>query len=330
MADVHFKRRTFLATGITAGLAAALPRSASAAPLAELVITGPPAGPSITMAQAIAKGALSFLAKKVSFKVWRNPDELRAGLTSGTMPLAIMPTAAAANLHNRGLGIRLVNVMTDGLLFVIAADPALTSMSALRGKRLAVPFRNDTPEFVAKRMIQHAGLEIGRDMQFDTTGTPIEAIQLVLAGRMDAALVPEPAATAAILRGPAQGKTIHRVMDVQSEWARIAGGSPALPQAGLAVTESFLAANASAIDQVHAELVRVVADVKAAPAAAAGYSAPAFELPLPVIERSIPHSKLVATRAQQARPELERMFQLIAENDMAVIGGRLPPVGFYL
>jgi NitT/TauT family transport system substrate-binding protein len=328
MSNLSISRRDLLFGA--AASAVALTHGAHAAPLREIVLTGPPAGPSITLAHAAATGALGFLADKVTFKAWRNPDEMRAGLTSGTMPLVIMPTAAAANLHNRGLGIRLVNVMTNGLLFVIAADPALTSFPALKGRKLAVPFRNDTPEFVVKRFLRHHGLEAGRDLQVDTTGTPIEAIQLVLAGRMDAALVPEPAATAAILRAAMQGKTIHRVMDVQAEWAKVAGGPPVLPQAGLAVTDAFLSTHAPLVERLHAALVTATEAVNRAPAVAAGHSAAAFELPLPVIERAIPHSKLVAVRARDARADLERMFATIAEGDPAVIGGKLPGEAFYL
>jgi NitT/TauT family transport system substrate-binding protein len=325
---IHSLSRRQMLAG--AGSVALFPGRLAASPMREIVLAGPPAGPSIILAQAVATGALGFLAEKVSFRAWRNPDEMRAGLTSGTMPLVIMPTAAAANLHNRGFGLRLVNVMTNGLLFVIASDSSLTGFSALKGRKLAVPFRNDTPEFVTKRLLAHHGLEAGRDIQVDTTGSPIEAIQLVLAGRIDAALVPEPAATAAILRGAAQGRTIHRVMDVQAEWARATGGPAILPQAGLAVTESFLGANGPLVERVQAALATAVQAVNAAPSIAAGHSAAAFELPMPVIERAIPHSNLVATPAREARGDLERLFTTIARNDASVIGGRLPGEAFYL
>jgi len=321
---------------VTLGLAAtfALPalgtKRAAAAPLKELALFGPPAGPSITMAYAVASGAFSHIAEKTTFKVWRNPDEMRAGLTSGTMPLVILPTQVAANLYNRKFGIRLVNVMTNGLQFVVSTDPALTSILALKGKRVSVPFQNDTPEYIAKALLKHYKLEAGKDLQVDTTGTPIEAIQLVLAGRMDAALVPEPAATAAIVRGAAAGKTIHRVMDVQEEWARISGGPAILPQAGLGVTDAFLSANRPVVEALHAALIGVTAKVLANPAVAAGDAAAALDLPLPVVERSIPYSKLVATRASAARPELERMYRIISDANPAVLGGKLPDDEFYL
>lgn len=321
---------------VTAGLLAASalplvrPARATAAPLKELTLYGPPAGPSITLAHAAASGALSRIAEKATFRAWRDPDEMRAGLASGTMPLVVMPTQVAANLYNRSFGIRLVNVMTNGLLHIVSSDPALTSIAALKGKRVSVPFRNDTPEFIANALLKHHRLTPGADLQLDTTGTPIEAIQLVLAGRMDAALVPEPAATAAIMRGAAAGKTVHRVIDVQEEWARISGGTPILPQAGLGVTTAFLDANKALVDELHAALVEATKKVLAAPATAAADAAPALDLPAPVVERAIPFCKLTATRAAAARPDLERMFKLIGDANPSLLGGKLPDEGFYL
>lgn len=328
----QYPTRRTVAGGLAATLALPMvgaTRSA-AATLDELALFGPPAGPSITMAHAVASGALSHIASKASFKAWRDPDEMRAGLTSGTMSLVILPTQVAASLYNRGFGVRLVNVMTNGLMFVVSPDAALNSIPSLKGKRISVPFRNDTPEYIARLLLKHYRLEPGKDLQVDTTGTPIEAIQLVLAGRMDAALVPEPAATAAIVRAAAAGKTIHRVMDVQEEWAKISGGSAVLPQAGLGVTDKFLSQNRSTVEVLHATLVEVTKKVLANPAAAAVDAAPALDLPRPVVERSIPHSKLVATKASVARPDLERMYRLIGDANPALLGGKLPDAGFYL
>ncbi|WP_166443704.1 ABC transporter substrate-binding protein [Rhabdaerophilum calidifontis] len=322
-------RRDTLAA-LTALAMPALARPARAAPLAELVLHGPPAGASITLAHAAATGALAGIADKVSFKPWRNPDEMRAGLTSGTMQLVVMPTLSAANLFNRGLGVRLVNVMTNGLLYIVAADPAIRSFAALKGKRVALPFRNDTPEFVFNRLMREHGFVAGRDLTLETTGTPIEAVQLLLAGRIDAALAPEPAGTAAMLRGAVAGKTIERVIDIQAEWRRLAGPAATLPQAGLAASRGFLERHADLLPAIQAALTKANAEVLAAPARAAGNAASALDLPWPVIEKSIPVSNLVTIPAREARPQLEAMFALNAEADPALIGGKMPPAEFYL
>jgi NitT/TauT family transport system substrate-binding protein len=303
---------------------------AASRPLARLTLWGPPAGPSITLAHAVAERMLRDVADKVEFKAWRNPDEMRAGLTSGTMQAVVVPTQVAANLFNRGLGLRLVNVMTDGLLYIVANDPALTRVESLRGRKIAVPFRNDTPEFVFRRILKAKGMTSG-DLTVETTGTPIEAMQLLLAWRIEAALVPEPAATAAIVRGKLAGRTIARTMDIQKLWAEITGETRGtLPQAGLAVTAAFGTEHPRLVSRLHEGLARAAAAVVAAPAVAANHAAAALELPWPIIEQSIPWSNLVCRRASDARPALEAMFATIAEADASLLGGKLPAAEFYL
>lgn len=323
-------RRSTLA-GIGAALAfSALKPLRAAERLPELVLWGPPAGPSVALAHAVAAGLFAPVAERVHFKVWRSPDELRAGLTSRTMDVFVLPTQAAANLFNKGLGVRLVTVMTDGLLHLVSADPGLTSIAALKRRTVALPFRNDTPEFLFRRLLARAGLAPETDTTIQFTGTPMEAVQLLMTGRADAALLPEPSATAAILRAAEMGRTIERTIDIQTAWAAATGLTPSLPQAGLGVSAAFLDRHGALVPALHDAIAAATAAVHAAPERAAADSAPALGLPEAVIARSIPHSRLVSTPAREARPALETLYREIAGFDARIIGGGLPASDFYL
>lgn len=327
---IAIDRRAVLA-GIGGALALPLVAGrAIAAPLAEFSLFGPPAGPSITLAHAVASGALSAIADKVGFSVWRNPDEMRAGLTSGTMQTVVMPVQAAASLYNRGFKLKLLNVMTKGLLYIISADTGIADFNGLKGKTLAVPFRNDTPDLVVARLLVHYGLAVGTDLKVETVGSPVEAIQMLLAGRVDAVLAPEPAISAAILRGKAAGKDIARVIDIQQVWGEVSGDGPMLPQAGLAVTDAFSDANPEAVDALQAALEQAAAWVNANPEKAAADATEALEMPPPVLAASIATSNLVALRAASVRKEIESMLTTLSDADPGLIGGKLPDSGFYL
>lgn len=323
-------RRTLLAALPALACTASLAATARAAePLRELSLWGPPAGPSVTLIHAIESGRLRTVAEKVTFHGWRTPDELRAGLTSGSAQAFVLPTQAAANLFNRGLDVRLVNVMTNGLLHVLAADTGLSSLAALKGRSVAVPFRNDTPDIIFRRLLQAQNIaEADLDLRF--TGTPLEAAQLLATGRIDAALLPEPAGTVAIVRGALAGHSIARVIDIQQVWAESMDLPPALPQAGLGVTGAFLEANRAQVMALHQILVESAQAVNAEPARAAAMVASTVGLPLPVIEGAIPHSNLVTIRASEARPVLEPMFETLAATDPGIIGGALPAAAFYV
>ena len=322
-------RRTICA-GLVGTMAMPFVARARSGRLAELTLHGPPAGPSITLAYAVGAGLLREVADKVSFKIWRTPDEMRAGLTSGTMRALVMPVTTAANLHTRGLGINLANVMTNGLLYVISTDASIKAFSDLKGRKITVPFPNDTPELIFNALLDHNDLESGKDVLVDLAGSPIEAIQMLLSGRIETAMVPEPAATAAMIRAGAAGKQIHRALDIQAEWGKVTGLGPTMPQAGLALDETFLNTHPEAIKSLLKGLEKAAQAVVARPSEAASHAAAALELPWPVIEKSIPFSNLVAIRASADRPNLDALFQAIVATSPKMIGGRMPDETLYL
>lgn len=321
-------RRSLLQTAATAALTFPFVTRVNAATLDELVLYGPPAGPSITLAYAVGAGLLRDVAERVRFRIWRTPDEMRAGLTSGTMQAVVMPVTAAANLNNRGFGVKLANVMTNGLLYVISTNPEILSIADLAGREITVPFPNDTPELVFDAVLAHRGL--ADKVKVSRSGSPIEAIQLLLSGRIETALVPEPAATAAMMKASTAGKTVHRVIDMQKEWGAVTGLGAIMPQAGLALAPAFLQDHPEKIAPLLSGLEKATAEVVANPAAAAGHAASALELPWPVIEKSVPFSNLVATPASKVRPEIEALLEAIAKTNAQMIGGKLPGDGLYL
>ncbi len=321
-------RRT-LCAGIATTLALPfLNKRARASSLDQLVLYGPPAGPSITLTYAVGKGLLREVADKVEFRVWRTPDEMRAGLASGSMQAVVMPTTAAANLHTRGFGLKLAKVMTNGLLYVVSRNDKMAAFADLANQNVTVPFPNDTPELVFDAALAHHGMT-GK-LKVKRAGTPIEAVQMLLAGRIDTALLPEPAVSAAIFKAATGGQALHRVIDMQKEWGTVTASTPVMPQAGLALTQSFLDDHPEQANALLAGLARAAVEVNANPAAAASQAASALELPWPVLEASIPYSNLVAIAARDARGSIETLLNAVAQRHPEMVGGRMPDASLYL
>ncbi|MFI0397104.1 ABC transporter substrate-binding protein [Paracoccus jiaweipingae] len=322
-------RRDLMLGCIAGGAALAVPGILRAAPMLErLALFGPPAGPTITLAHAVATGALDGVAGDVSLTAWRDPDELRAGLTSGRMQVVILPANAAANLYNKGLGLRMVNAMTNGLNYVVTRDPAVRGTADLAGRAVALPFRNDTPDILLRRILAAAGVA-GDAVTIVPAGTPIEAVQLLLSGKADCAVLPEPATTMAEMRALQAGQQVTRAIDIQAEWGKLTGLGPVVPQAGLGVMEAFDTAHPGAVEAIQDAIAATLPKVLADPGAAAKSASRTLGMPAPVLAKSIPHSALVATPARKARPAFEAMFSAVSEVDPRAIGGKLPDDGFY-
>ncbi len=324
------RRRELLGgiAGLAAGaLAPGLIRPARAAD--PLTLWGIPASPSAVFARAVASPALQTVAPGVQFDVWKSTDQMRAGIASGKFELFATSTYAAANFYNRGAGTRMVNVVTWGVLYVMARDDSVTSLADLAGKKVLLSNRHEAPDLLFRMVLKWSGLDPDKDVELDYVGNPGEAVPLFLAGRGDVAVMHEPAATAALLRAGTEGIPVFRALDVTEVYGEHTGRGPRIPQVGLAVSEAYLEAHPEVVAAAHAACVEAGPSVLADPEAAAEATAPLLGLPAPIIAQSLPHVHLDVVSARDAKDDITLYFENLMALDPGIVGGGVPDDGFF-
>ena len=107
----------------------------------KIVVAGPIASVSHPLFYMIENDVLKDLNKKIEFRLWNNPDELRALILRGDVDFIALPTNVAANLHNKGVDLKLLNVSVWGILQLISRDKDLKTIEDFKGKKIVVPFR---------------------------------------------------------------------------------------------------------------------------------------------------------------------------------------------
>jgi NitT/TauT family transport system substrate-binding protein len=296
----------------------------------ELTVSGPPAAVSFPLVVLIEHGALDEWADTVRFIEWRDPDRIRALVLHGGADFVALPSNVAANLHNRGVDLRLVSLSTWGLLYVLSPEPGPLSLADLAGQELAVPFRGDMPDIVLAALLDQLPEDERPRIRY--LASPMDAVQMLLMGRIDHALLSEPAASLARQRSAsgligALSPELHRSIDLQELWGAVFERPPRIPQAGICVLgapdrrliERFVEAHRQALEWLLAH-----------PERAAELIAPHFDLLTPeAIVEAIAHSRLQPLSALDARPELEFFYRLLARSSPGLIGGALPPDAFY-
>ncbi|PIE83099.1 MAG: hypothetical protein CSA09_03260 [Candidatus Contendobacter odensis] len=285
-------------------------------------VWSPPVAPVALLGVAVRNGTT---VKKYPYRVktWNTPDQLRAGLANKTMPVTVVPSYVSANVRNRGQDVILFNILTFGLLSIIGRDQPIASLAELQGKTLLIPFKSDMPDLVLQALFRKAGLDFSRiNVQYLTT--PPEALGLFLAGKADYAFLPEPMATAAILKGKKSGQNVLRVIDVHREWGRIMGTHSRIPQAGLQVTRVFYDANRDFIDSLQQDLEAAVGWIESNPRSAAEIATSYLPTPAPVLEQSLLHSNLTATRTRTISTEIMLFFEELYRLNPRILGGKMP------
>ncbi len=331
-------RRDFLAwsaaglsTTLTAGAVNSLfPAPAIAQGVDSLTIYGPPAGPSIALAHLVQSGALKDHAQKVKFELWRNPDQLRAGVLSGKMQITGTPSYVAANLYNRGVDVHMGSIVTWGLLYLMSREGKVSSIKDLQGKTILMPFKNDMPDLVFRAMAAKVGMKAGRDFKLQYTSTPPQAMKMLIAGKAEMAVLPEPAATASQMMGMKSGVGITRALDLQKEWGSTIGGGSKIPQAGMMISGKLAKERPELVDAFNKAMVTSGRWTRNNPASAAKIGSTYLGLKAPIIERAIPFSNIDVKSGKASRSELERFYNVLKGMSPAIIGGKLPGGNFYL
>ncbi len=333
MASILLQAR--LGTLLIFALLLGLTSSAWAAKLPKLVLAGPYAAVSYPLIHMVESGALRDVAEKVEFVAWKDPDQLRVLALEGKADFVAMPSNVAANLYNRGVPLKLLNVSTWGVLWMISRDPKLKTLADFKGKEIAMPFRADMPDIVFGLLAQAQGVDPRRDYKLRYVASPLDAMQLLVMRRVDHALLAEPAVSMALRKTqsfPVRliAPELHRSVDLQQEWGRLFKTQARMPQAGIAALGKHRD-NAALVARFQKAYAASLKWCQEHAAECGQQVAKRVDMLTPeAVTDSIASSQMHFLTSAQARPELETFFRRLHAQQPAVLGGKLPDAGFYL
>ena len=300
----------------------------------KIVIAGPFASVSHPIFRMIETGALNDVAKKVEFRLWKNPDELRAMVIHNDVDFVAIPTNTAAILNNKGVDIELLNVSVWGILGMISRDDSLKTLKDFKGKKIAVPFRADMPDIVFTELLKKEGIDPKKDVELVYVSSPIDAMQMLILRRVDHALLAEPALSMALRKTKSFPVSViapdlYRSVDLQKEWAKVYNTSADVPQAGMAVMGD-MRKNTQVVKRFNEEYDKALTWYKTHPKEAGVLA----EKNVPMLNAeavadSIAIVNLKNVPAPEAREKLEFFFNVLKEGNVKSIGGKLPQESFY-
>lgn len=322
-------RRSLLAGAGTLALSGLAPHRGVSAPLAGLEILGAPNGSTIVLVDLIASGALTATAPGATFRLWRTTDDLRAGIVSGKTKLFSTPSHVPANLAVRGMPLRMLCLLGMGHLSVVTSDDSIRDFRDLAGKPILGFFRHDMPDLTFRAIAKLEGMNPDKEMTLSYVQTPMEAAQLLAAGKASTAILSEPPATAAIMMAQAQGRTLRRAFELTTVWGRHKPQAR-IPMAGIALHASLLDEAPELVAALRAGLIPAKQRVIADPAAAAKLAEREMEMRPHIFEKALPHFNIDVVSAKSAKAELIDFYTTLLALEPEALGGKLPPDDFYL
>ncbi|WP_294956477.1 ABC transporter substrate-binding protein [Sulfurovum sp.] len=301
--------------------------------LEKIIIAGPAANVSHPIFRIMKSGALNNVAKKVEFKLWNNPDQLRAMIINKEVDFVAVPTNVAAILYNKKQPIQLLNVSIWGILQILVRDKNIDSIEKLKGKSLVVPWRGDMPDIVLQTVMKQKGIS-KKDINLIYVSNPMDAAQQLIMRRQDNALLPEPAVSMVLRKTHSFPVSIiapelYRGIDLQKEWGEAFKTESKIPQAGMAVVGD-MRKNKEVVEAFEKAYKDAMKWYKSHPKEAGKLVVKQVNMFTPeAVEDSISHVQMNVVPANDAKKDVEFFFTKLKEQNPKIIGGALPDDGFY-
>lgn len=280
----------------------------------DILLSGPPiweSAPLIALAQSQPVEGVTF-----TFRPWASPEELRKTIMADEPLMAVAPSPSAAIFAANGIGLRVLSATATGnSIAIVGRGEPLAQLADLHGGKLALPFKGYLPDL----MIRRVGAPGPESWQPHYTGDHIAGMQLLLAGRVDAAMLAEPMATLALAQDP----DLRRLADLCVLW-REATQLAVCPPAGVVIANPAF--------QDRPEIREAYRAAFAALAADPGKASALLALHFPGMDKA--GDGFARIEAQDLpmpdhAAELAAFYAEILAIEPAAIGGKLPGPDFY-
>lgn len=266
-----------------------------------------------------------------NYTIAADNSELVAGLTGPqpTFDIATVASNVAVNLYNKtNGGVKIIALGTLGVLHILegGGNDTIHSMADLKGRTIYAVGQGANPEYVLRYLLSENGVDPDNDVEL-VFADATEVTQKLMSGEAECAMLPVPAATAAILKSEG---SIRAALDLTEVWNETVGDECKLVQTAVVARTAFLEEHKDQVDtflkDYEASIDYVLNHVDDAAELVADYGI----TPSPAIaKQAIPQCHLTFLSGENMAPTISGYYEILYKADPASVGGALPDDAIY-
>ncbi len=280
------------------------------------------------MIKLIDEAAANNENSNFTYEIIGSPDIMISRIMSNEIAIAVLPTNVAAKLYNKGVDIKLVAVVGGGVLYLVSdknQNIKKGKWEDLKGKKINIIAKGSTPDVIFRYLADKNGIDTERDLVCDYSFDQVELSQLLIAGKQDIGILPEPFVTGSIKAN----NNLEIVMDIQEEWGKI-NSSNILPQTCLIVSSYIIDHNKNILEIFLKDYKDSINWANNNPGDA-GSKAEKLEIGIKeeIAETAIPGCNLMYEDRKSAKEILDEYMKVLYQFSPEDIGGKIPESQFY-
>lgn len=262
-----------------------------------------------------------------SFTMAVGADELTPLLAKGEMDIALVPANVASVLyHKTEGGIKVIDINTLGVLYMVSGNEAIGSFADLKGQTIYLTGRGTTPDYVLQYLLAENGIAL-EEVMLDYRSEAAEVAALLAENPAATGLLPQPFVTVAC----AQNEALSVRLSLTEEWDKVQGENGSRLVTGVTVVRTeFLAENPEAVARFLEEHAASTTYAVSNPADTAALCVKAEIIAKEAVaEKAIPLCNITCITGEEMQQALSGYLTVLYEQNPEAVGGSLPDDDFY-
>lgn len=252
----------------------------------------------------------SALGDIAQVEVYPSPNEAVAKLIKGELDLIALPANAAASLYNKGVGIKVLAIIGEGMLSVVGSNES--------AKTLSVPGAGGTPDHMASLLYPEY------EKEYSVTA-PAQLAQLLIAGKVELAILPEPFVTMVMSKNP----NLKIISNVQERWTALTGQEQ-YPMSVLIAKDSFAKEHPILMQKVKEAYKNSIKTILEDPTTAGKKIEELGIMKAEMATPALSNCALTFKEGSEAKEELLAYYRTLLALAPDAIGGKVPDDGLWL
>ena len=259
-----------------------------------------------------------------------SPDEIAPLIMKKEADIVACPLNLASVLYKKtNGGVKMIAINTLGVLSILENGETVKSVADLKGKKIGATGQGATPEYILNYILTSNGIDPENDVEITYYQEHAELATMLLEGKVDIAMLPEPNVTTVLAKNP----NIRTALDLTREWARAtaqSGKQTSVAQGCLVVRTEFLDEHPEAVKAFLKAYRDSVDFTNRKPEEAAEVIASSGIIPKAEIAlKAIPNCNIVYIDSDDMLKIAKANFEVLYNANPASVGGAMPDDNFY-
>ena len=256
----------------------------------------------------------------VNYTIEQNSDSLVTSVMKSEPDIAIVPSNVAATVYNKNKEYKIAGTIGFGSFYIGTTNENQT-LNDLKGKEVYNIGKGLTPDIITKTILKDKGIDVDKDINFSYVNSVNELAPVILAGKAQYAVIPEPALSTV----QSKNDKFNVMLDLNEEWKKINNSEYGYPQSTIIIKKELLDKDKEFIGEFLKQVKDATQWIYTNKETVGSYCEEiGVSAKKPIVVKAIDKSNIKFVDIKDSNKEYKTYFERLNEFDPKTIGGSIP------